>query len=143
MLVNGQLNRATLREIIFKNPEQKAWLEELLHPLIGEWIAMQIEQTNSSPYIILESPLLFETDHHKRVDVSLLVDLPPEQQIHRASQRDDVTSEQIQAIINTQMNRESKISLADYIFDNSLAIETIEQRVLQLHRQFEKLAGLN
>ena len=41
------------------------------------------------------------------------------------------------------MNRESKISLADYIFDNSLAIETIEQRVLQLHRQFENLAGLN
>ena len=143
LLVDGQLNRAALREIIFKNPEQKVWLEELLHPLIGEWIAMQIEQTSSSPYIILESPLLFETDHHKRVDVSLLVDLPPEQQIHRASQRDDVTSEQIQAIINTQMSRESKISLADYIFDNSLAIESIEQRVLQLHRQFENLAGLN
>ena len=143
LLVNGQLNRAALREIIFKNPEQKAWLEKLLHPLIGEWIAMQIEQTNSSPYIILESPLLFETDQHKRVDVSLLVDLPSEQQIQRASQRDDVTSEQIQAIINTQMSRESKISLADYIFDNSLAIESIEQRVLQLHRQFENLAGLN
>ena len=143
LLVDGQLNRPALREIIFKNPEQKVWLEELLHPLIGEWIAMQIVQTTSSPYIILESPLLFETDQHRRVDVSLLVDLPTEQQIQRASHRDDVTSEQIQAIINTQMSRESKISLADYIFDNSLAIETIEQRVLQLHCQFENLAELN
>ena len=143
LLVNGQLNRVALREIIFKNPEQKVWLEELLHPLIGEWITMQIQQPSSSPYIILESPLLFETDQHKSVNITLLIDLPPELQKLRASQRDAVSAEQIEAIINTQMSRKSKISLADVIFDNSLTLETIDQRVLQLHRQFENLAELN
>lgn len=140
LLVDGQLNRAALREIIFKNPEQKVWLEELLHPLIGQWIARQIEQTTSSPYIILESPLLFETDQHKLVNITLLIDLPPELQKLRASQRDAVSAEQIEAIINTQMSRESKVSLADVIFDNSLTLESIDQRVLDLHCQFENLA---
>lgn len=140
LLVDGQLNRAALREIIFKNPEQKVWLEELLHPLIGQWIARQIEQTTSSPYIILESPLLFETDQHKLVNITLLIDLPPELQKLRASQRDAVSAEQIEAIINTQMSRESKVSLADVIFDNSLTLESVDQRVLDLHCQFENLA---
>lgn len=140
LLADGQLNRAALREIIFKNPEQKVWLEELLHPLIGQWIARQIEQTTSSPYIILESPLLFETDQHKSVNITLLIDLPPELQKLRASQRDAVSAEQIEAIINTQMSRESKVSLADVIFDNSLTLESIDQRVLDLHCQFENLA---
>lgn len=143
LLVNGQLNRVALREIIFKNPEQKVWLEELLHPLIGEWITMQIQQPSSSPYIILESPLLFETDQYKSVNTSLLVDLSPDLQKYRASKRDGVSTKQIQAIIDTQMSRERKISLADYVFDNSLAIETIDKRVLDLHCQFENLAQSN
>jgi dephospho-CoA kinase len=140
LLIDGQLNRAVLREIIFNNPEQKVWLEELLHPLIGEWITMQIQQPSSSPYIILESPLLFETDQYKSVNTSLLVDLSPELQKHRASKRDGVTTEQIQAIIDTQMSRERKISVANYIFDNSLTLESIDKRVLDLHYQFENLA---
>ena len=140
LLIDGQLNRAVLREIIFNNPEQKVWLEELLHPLIGEWITMQVQQPSSSPYIILESPLLFETDQYKSVNTSLLVDLSPELQKHRASKRDGVTTEQIQAIIDTQMSRERKISVANYIFDNSLTLESIDKRVLDLHYQFENLA---
>lgn len=140
LLIDGQLNRAALREIIFNNPEQKVWLEELLHPLIGQSIAEQIKQPSTSPYIILESPLLFETDQHKSVNITLLIDLPPELQKLRASQRDAVSAEQIEAIINTQMSRESKVSLADVIFDNSLSLESIDQRVLDLHCQFENLA---
>ena len=140
LLIDGQLNRAVLRDIIFDNPEQKVWLEELLHPLIGEWITMQVQQPSSSPYIILESPLLFETDQYKSVNTSLLVDLSPDLQKHRASKRDGVSTEQIQAIIDTQMSRERKISIANYIFDNSLTLESIDKRVLNLHHQFENLA---
>ena len=140
LLVNGQLNRAALRQIVFNNPEQKNWLEKLLHPLIGDWISMQLEQPTSSPYIILESPLLFETDQYKRVDISMVVDLPSEQQKDRASNRDGVSLDQIQSIIESQMSRQEKNALADYIFDNSLAIESIDKRVLELHQQFENLA---
>ena len=140
LLVDGELNRKALRDIIFNNPEHKTWLEGFLHPLIDEWISMQLEKPNTSPYVILESPLLFETNQFQMINTSLLIDVSPELQIQRASRRDNVSSEQIQAIIDTQMSREQKIVLADFIFDNSVAIETIGKSVLDLHNQFEKLA---
>ena len=140
LLVDGQLNRSALRDIIFNNPEHKAWLEGLLHPLINGWISQQLEQPTTSPYVILESPLLFETNQYKMINTSLLVDVSPELQIARASQRDRVNKSQIQAIINTQMSRQQKVELADFIFDNSLAIDSIEKRVIDFHNQFEALA---
>lgn len=140
LLVDGQLNRSALRDIIFNNPEHKAWLEGLLHPLINGWISQQLEQPTTSPYVILESPLLFETNQYKMINTSLLVDVAPELQIARASQRDKVNKSQIQAIINTQMSRQQKVELADFIFDNSLAIDSIEKRVIDFHNQFEALA---
>jgi len=140
LLVDGQLNRSALRDIIFNNPEHKAWLEGLLHPLINEWISQQLEQPTTSPYVILESPLLFETNQYKMINTSLLVDVSPELQIARASQRDRVNKSQIQAIIDTQMSREQKVELTDFIFDNSLAMDSIEKRVIEFHNQFEALA---
>ena len=68
---DGQLNRPALREIIFSDPSEKAWLEALLHPLIRDWIMVQL-QAATSDYVILESPLLFETDQHQLVDAVLL-----------------------------------------------------------------------
>ena len=140
LLVDGQLNRSALRDIIFNNPEHKAWLEGLLHPLINGWISQQLEQPTTSPYVILESPLLFETNQYQMINTSLLVDVAPELQIARASQRDRVNKSQIQAIIDTQMSRQQKVELADFIFDNSLAIDSIEKRVIDFHNQFEALA---
>ena len=72
---DGQLNRALLREIIFKDTEQKVWLENLLHPLIREWIVEQLLIASDQPYSILESPLLLETDQHSMVNTVLLVDV--------------------------------------------------------------------
>jgi dephospho-CoA kinase len=69
-----------------------------------------------------------------------MVDLPSEQQKDRASNRDGVSLHQIQSIIESQMSRQEKNALADYIFDNSLAIESIDKRVLELHQKFENLA---
>ena len=74
------------------------------------------------------------------IKTSLLIDVSPELQIERACQRDKANSAQIQAIIDSQMSREQKIALADFIFDNSVAIETIEKSVVDLHKQFEALA---
>ena len=64
LLADGTLNRQRLREIIFDNPEQKQWLENLLHPLIRQFIADQLGQS-VSPYSILESSLLLETDQRR------------------------------------------------------------------------------
>ena len=140
MIVDGELNRSALRAIVFNDVDKKNWLEALLHPLISQWIDDQIDQPTKSPYIILESPLLFETEQHNRVNTALLVDIPPELQIQRASQRDGNSEDQIQAIIDSQMSRRDKLNKAAYIFDNSQDIKTMDERVMVLHEQFLFLA---
>ena len=139
LLSDGSLDRATLREIIFNNASKKQWLEELLHPIIRDWIVGHLNDSDS-PYVILESPLLLETDQHELVDTTLLIDLPVELQLERAGARDANNSKQIQRIIDSQMPREQKISKADWIFDNSGEKAMISLRVNQLHEKFLTLA---
>lgn len=136
---NGQLNRPLLRQIIFTDAEEKLWLETLLHPLIRDWIMAQL-QAAQTDYVILESPLLFETDQHQLVDTHLLVDVPIELQLQRACARDNNDPEQIQRIIDAQMSRQDKRNKAEFVLDNSLDLETLPQRVLQLHQRFMALA---
>ena len=142
ILADGGLDRAALRSIIFADAQQKVWLETLLHPLIRDWILAQLQASLADcPYVILESPLLFETDQHQLVSTVLLVDAPVALQIERATARDGNTPEQIQRIIDAQMSREDKRSKADFVFDNSMGEDSIASRVLQLHQQFLAEAG--
>jgi dephospho-CoA kinase len=113
-------------------------LENLLHPLIKTWIVEQLTSAQS-PYAILESPLLFETDQHLLVNTVLLVDVPVEFQLSRAIARDKSDETDIKRIIDSQMKREEKCKRADWIFDNSLDETSIAMRVKELHHQFLKL----
>ena len=135
LTANGELNRAKLRGLIFSCKEEKTWLERLLHPLIRTWIMDQLCQAQG-PYVMLESPLLFETDQHLLVDYVLLVEIPIELQRQRAATRDGTTAEQIQSIIDSQMPREEKRHRAQWIFDNTLDQDTIAPRVNSLHQVF-------
>ena len=140
LLTNGELDRAALRAVIFANAEEKYWLERLLHPLIRDWIVGQL-QSDRGPYVILESPLLFETNQFQLVNTVLLIDLPVELQLERASMRDSSEIEQIQHIIDSQMSRKEKLSKADWIFDNALNQDTMEKRIETLHAKFLALAN--
>ncbi|MCP5688249.1 dephospho-CoA kinase, partial [Klebsiella pneumoniae] len=78
-------------------------------------------QNPKSPYVILVSPLLFETNQHELVNHTLLIDASEQTQIQRASQRDGQNQEQIQKIIAAQMPRERKRELAnDIVFNDGL-----------------------
>ena len=139
ILPDGHLNRPLLREIIFADTQQKQWLEALLHPLIRDWIIEQLHAADTE-YVILESPLLFETDQYQLVDVSLVVDVPTEVQLERASARDNNDKVQIQRIIDAQMSRQEKNNRADFVIDNSSDTETLTAVVIDLHQQFLKMA---
>ncbi|MBT5105947.1 MAG: dephospho-CoA kinase [Porticoccaceae bacterium] len=130
---DGGLDRAALRQLIFTDPAQKLWLESLLHPLIRDWIIEQLKAATSA-YVILESPLLFETDQHQLVHKTVLVDLPEALQIERACARDGNQADQIQRIIDAQMPREEKLSRADIVLDNSAPLDTLAARVTAVHQ---------
>ena len=132
---NGELDRAKLREVIFKSEEEKSWLESLLHPAIASQIQKELD-SSSSPYTILVSPLLLETDQKNFCSTVLVVDVPVETQIERTSQRDNVSEEQIKSIIASQIDRDSRLEQADEVILNDGSIQSLESKVQELHKKF-------
>lgn len=135
LTTDGQLDRRQLREIIFKDPKAKTWLESLLHPLIRDEIIAQLTQAKSA-YAILVSPLLFETNQHELVKRTLLIDVPEDTQVERASQRDDANDEQIKSIIAAQMSRSCKRDKADDIIVNDRDLAYLYQQIDAQHAAY-------
>ncbi len=133
LLPDGNLNRARLREIVFNHPDEKAWLEELLHPIIRSQIIQQLNASRSR-YTILSSPLLIETDQHKLVHRVLLIDIPESLQIARTTQRDNVASEQVEKIMATQAKRDYKKGKADDIIVNDRDMAHLQDEVSRYHQ---------
>ena len=131
----GELDRAKLREVIFNSEEEKLWLESLLHPAIASQIQKELD-SSSSPYTILVSPLLLETNQKNFCSTVLVVDVPVETQIERTSKRDNVSEEQIKSIIASQIDRDSRLEQADEVILNDGSIESLESKVQELHKKF-------
>jgi dephospho-CoA kinase len=134
----GALNRRALRQIIFDHPQEKEWLESLLHPLIRQETLRQLADSPSA-YTILVSALLFESGQHKWCQRVLLIDSPEEQQIDRTVTRDAASPEQITAIMNAQMSRQDRLSLADDIIVNDDSLEALTHAVEIQHQAYLEL----
>lgn len=135
---NG-LDRAKLREIIFTDPVAKAWLEQLLHPLIRAEILRRIEHA-TRPWVLLSAPLLLENKSYDFVDKVLIVDAPESLQVARTRARDKVSEQQVASIMAAQMSREDRLMAADHIIDNDADLPHLQRQVANLFHQFEEEA---
>ena len=136
---DGSLNRAEMRRLVFADPTKREWLEQLTHPIIRQQMIDQLQQAKS-PYALLVSPLLFETDQHRLCDHTVVVDISEQQQIERSCRRDSNSEQQIRAIMQAQCTRDQRLAQADSLVDNSAAPELLFAQVASLHQQLLKLA---
>ena len=130
--VDGSLDRAALRSIVFANPEARLWLEQLTHPLIGQEIQNQLASA-AGPYRVLSSPLLLEGSQAALVDYVVVVDVPEALQVARASARDNNEPEQIKRIMAAQLTRNDRLAKADYVVDNSGDLNELYAQAEALH----------
>ena len=137
---DGFLNRKRLREIVFSDGKEKAWLENLLHPLINEALIEMIKAAISE-YIILESPLLLETNQHELVDRILVVDVSEKTQLTRTLNRDGGSENTIKAIMNSQLPRAARLKRANDIIDNEQQIDLLNKKLESLHKTYITLAN--
>jgi dephospho-CoA kinase len=137
---DGTLNRSALRELIFKEPQQRVWLEGLLHPLIREEIRQYLARAESA-YAILVSPLLLETSQHQMVQRVLVIDVPESVQIERTVLRDRTNEEQVRAILKAQASREERLSRADDVIVNDRDPAWLKSEVERLHHFYLTLRG--
>ncbi|AYC34303.1 dephospho-CoA kinase [Pseudomonas cavernae] len=140
LLADGQLDRAALRTRIFQNPEERRWLEALLHPLIRQEISEHLARADS-PYAILVSPLLIESGQHQITQRILVVDTSEELQVQRTMLRDRTSAEQVQAILAAQAKREERLRHADDVLVNDRDLGWLHTEVERLHRFYLTLRG--
>ena len=138
---DGRLNRRALREIVFAEPTERRWLEGVTHPRIRQRLIAHLErmQAEGAPYVLLVSPLLFESGQSQLVDRCLVIDVPESLQIARTASRDEVGEVQARAIIAAQMSRSERLARADDIIDNSRGEAELIAQVAELDRRYRQL----
>ncbi len=137
LLPDGSLNRPWLRQRVFSDPDERVWLEGLLHPVIREEMVRQLQPEHYPlPYVLLVSPLLLETDQRNLAHKIVVVDVPESVQVERTMARDANSREQIERIMAAQMAREERRSQADAIIDNNGPLDDVERQVCELHNRF-------
>lgn len=132
---DGNLNRAKLREIVFKDPGERRWLEQLTHPLIRQGIIHGL-QNAKAPYSILVSPLLIESGQAQLCQRILVVDVSRDTQIERTMQRDHNNRQQVESIINAQISREQRLAHADDVINNEADITQLADTIARLHQTY-------
>jgi dephospho-CoA kinase len=131
---SGQLNRAWLASVVFTDNQKLQLLNSLTHPATirdaNKWIQQQ-----TSPYIVKEAALLFESGADKYLDHIVGVSAPEELRIQRAMQRDQVKREDVLQRMSRQMKEEEKMKLCQSILINDEK-EMLVPQVLELHKKF-------
>lgn len=137
---DGSINRSKLREIIFAHPEERIWLENLLHPLIRDEIAKQVQEADY-PYCIVVIPLLLESKYsYPFIDRILIIDTIPELQLERTSKRDSQRPESIQAIMDTQIGRANRLAKAHDVILNDSSLDKLAQKVDEQHKKYLEMS---
>ncbi|WPO99311.1 dephospho-CoA kinase [Pseudomonas sp. HR96] len=137
---DGSLDRGALRQVIFADPQQRRWVEGLLHPLVAKEIADSLA-TATSPYAVFVSPLMVESGQYRLAQRLLVIDVPETLQIERTLARDSSSLEQVQAILKAQATREQRLSLADDVLVNDRDLAWLRSEVDRLHHFYLTLPG--
>lgn len=134
----GLLNRKKLGELVFADESSRKQLEGILHPEIRT-IMMQrmrlFEDENPRRLVVVDVPLLYESNLASMFEMVLLVYVPREIQLERLEQRDGLSRGQAEERLAAQMPIDQKAQLADLVIDNSGTPEETEAQVQQFWRE--------
>ena len=132
----GVYNRTYIADIVFRNPDKLAVLNSIVHPVLADdfnqWVALQ-----TSPYVIKEAAILFESGSYKNCDFIITVTAPEALRISRCMSRDGSTEAQVRARMAQQWTDAQRIALSDAVIEN-INLEETEKRVRELNNLFIK-----
>lgn len=123
VLKKNKLDRQKMREIIFSDEEKLKKLNEITHPEIIKKILEEIEKNKTEKLLVVDVPLLYETEFEKYTDKVLLINCIKDIELNRLMERDNITYELAMNMINAQMCMKEKLKKADFIIDNNGNLE--------------------
>lgn len=133
----GRLNRAALREEVFRRPQTKVMLETLMFPLILQEIRLQQAQYPDAIYGIVDVPLLVENPPFLAlVQRVLVIDVDEATQIERVKQRSGLSEDEIRRIMASQATRRERLLHADDVIKNDGSLNELAEKIQRLHRYY-------
>jgi len=143
ILESGQLDRAQLRKLAFKNEQSKTTLDEITHPAIRREVIKSVGSV-TAPYCIVVVPLLNSNspflDFMKRV---LVVTAHAEVKIERVQKRSGLVRKEVQQIMRTQLADDERVLFADDVIANNTTLEHVYREVEKLHQRYLDAAVKN
>ena len=136
----GKLDRRSMRESVFADPEKRRRLEAIIHPRVYAEIERQLDALDAD-YAVIVVPLLIETGGTELVDRVLVVDAPEELQIERVSRRDGTTEASVRQILSVQLDRETRLAAADDVIQNDDSEASLSEKVSALHRRYLEISA--
>ena len=133
---DGEVSRPALKRLIQSNENVLSEIERIVHPLVAADRQNFIE-TPDSDIVLLDIPLLFETNGDKYMDAIACVDIDPETQRERVLQRNTMTEEQFEQILNKQLPNDVKCSQSDFVIQTDNLDHAKEQvaHIIELIRK--------
>ena len=140
LLADGELNRDALRLLAFANQDNKALLDSITHPAIGEKTVQQINRV-SFQYCILVVPLL--APNSKFIELMqriLIVTAEHKTKLSRVAKRSGLSHKETKRIMDTQLSDKERLTFADDTIANDGTIKDAQSRVEDLHQQYLSLS---
>lgn len=123
----GKLDKALLASLIFENEKNRLFVNSVIHPEVRIDFAKWKARHSQSPFLVIESAILFETGLYKTVDISITVFASEELRIRRVELRDGLSRESIISRIKSQFSDDEKISRSDFVINNDDKLALIPQ----------------
>lgn len=124
---NNEVSRSRLKDILLKDPDALAVIEQIVHPLVGEDRAQFVREA-SSDIIVFDIPILFETGGDANMDAVVCVSVDYETQAQRVLARGTMSSVQFEHILSKQMPNAEKCTRSDYVIET----DTLEEARVQV-----------
>ena len=132
-----KIDRLKIKEIVFNNKEKLKKLNDLIHPKVMEEFKKIKENTGKNDIIIFDVPLLFESGMDKMCDKIILVFTDKKIQIKRMLERDGITEELAEKIINSQMSLEEKLNKSQIHLENNGTLEDLREKSETIYRELK------
>ena len=135
---DGRLNRRRLGATVFADPQARARLEAILHPLIVALSKTRTAELEEQGHRLAfyEASLLVETGRYKDLDGLVVVDAPEATRIARVMARDNISEVEVQARISAQLPMADKRRVATVVIENDGDLEALGAKVDALLRTF-------
>jgi dephospho-CoA kinase len=140
---SGALDRAALRDVVFRDPAARARLEAIVHPAVA---ALREEEYRAAlecgaAIVVADIPLLYEVGMEGDFDAVVLVDAPEAVRRARLVELRGLDPAEAGRMIAAQMSAEAKRDLADFIIDNTGTLADLEERAAEVWRALERRAS--